>query len=155
VTIRDVKVEVPAGKPDKGYETEGPDLLYPHNVFPSSIVGIPGHPVEDVTLENIEITYLGKDDPAAGRYAGDSLALVPENESDYPEFSMFGELPAWGFYVRHARDIHFHNITLRRKNPSFRPAAIVYDVQGFTMDHCRPTPILVRSYKDTSGSTKK
>jgi alpha-N-acetylglucosaminidase len=155
VTIRDVKVEVPAGKPDKGYETEGPDLLYPHNVFPSSIVGIPGHPVEDVTLENIEITYLGKDDPAAGRYAGDSLALVPENESDYPEFSMFGELPAWGFYVRHARDIHFHNITLRRKNPSFRPAAIVDDVQGFTMDHCRPTPILVRSYKDTSGSTKK
>jgi Glycosyl hydrolases family 28 len=155
ITIKDVTVEVPAGKPDKGYETEGPDILYPHNVFPSSITGIPGHPVEDITLENIRITYYGKDDPAAGLYGLDSLAQIPENEKDYPEFSMFGELPAWGFYVRHAKNIHFRHVSLSRKDPSFRPAAIFDDVQGFTLEHCRPAPVFVRSNKADPGFSKK
>jgi polygalacturonase len=155
VTIRDVTVDVPAGKPDKGYETEGPEIRYPHNIFPSSIVGLPGHPVEDVTLENIRITYHGHDDPAVGRYGLDSLSEIPENEMGYPEFSMFGELPAWGFYVRHAKDIHFSHVTLLRDSASFRPAAIVDDVQGFTLVHCRPAPVLVRSNKAVSGLMKK
>jgi len=154
ITIKDVTVEVPAGKPDKGYETEGPAILYPHNIFPSSITGIPGHPVEDVTLENIRITYYGKDDPALGRYGLDSLEQVPENEKDYPEFSMFGELPAWGFYVRHAKGIHFNHVTLRRGSPSFRPATIFDDVQGFTLKHCRPAPILARSNKAATDFPK-
>jgi hypothetical protein len=155
ITIKDVTVEVPAGKPDKGYETDGPEIPYPHNVFPSSITGIPGHPVEDVTLENIRIIYHGKDDPAAGRYGLDSLDQVPENEKDYPEFSMFGELPAWGFYVRHAKNIHFRHVSLSRKDPSFRPAAIFDDVQGFSLEHCRPAPVFVRSNKAASDFSKK
>ena len=155
ITIKDVTVEVPADKPDKGYETEGPGVLYPHNVFPSSITGIPGHPVEDVTLENINIIYRGKDDPAAGRYGLDSLDQVPENEKDYPEFSMFGELPAWGFYVRHAKNIHFNHVRLSRKDPSFRPATIFDDVQGFTLEHCHPAPVFVRSNKAAPDFSKK
>jgi hypothetical protein len=31
----------------------------PYNLIPSSIVGLPGYPAQDVTLENIEITYGG------------------------------------------------------------------------------------------------
>ena len=156
ITIRDVTVDVPADKPDRGYETEGPALRYPHNLFPSSITGLPGHPVEDVTLEHIRIVYHGKDDPAFGRYGGlDSLDQVPENEKDYPEFSMFGELPAWGFYVRHAKDIHFDHVNLRqegtgassRSGASFRPAVIFDDVQGFTIRHSGAAPVLVRSNK--------
>ncbi len=135
VTIRDVKVEVPADKPDKGYEMEGTVLSYPHNEFPSSIVGLPGHPVEDVTLENIQILYRGKDDSTVARFGLDSIEKVPENESGYPEYSMFGELPAWGFYVRHAKDIHFHNVSLHHAHQSFRPAAIFDDVQNLTLDH--------------------
>ena len=155
ITIKDVTVEVPADKPDKGYETEGPGVLYPHNVFPSSITGIPGHPVEDVTLENINIIYRGKDEPAAGRYGLDSLDQVPENEKDYPEFSMFGELPAWGFYVRHAKNIHFRHVRLSHKDPSFRPAAIFDDVQGYIIDHSSPIPVFVRSNKAASDFSKK
>lgn len=59
VVIRDVKVQVPAGKPDVGYPIEGPPVKGPHNVFPSSVVGLPGHPVSNVLLENIEIFYPG------------------------------------------------------------------------------------------------
>jgi hypothetical protein len=148
ITIRDVTVDVPADKPDRGYETEGPALRYPHNLFPSSITGLPGHPVEDVTLENIRIIYHGKDDPALDRYQRDSLNQVPENEKDYPEFSMFGELPAWGFYVRHAKDIHFSHVTLRREGvgaragAGSRPAVIFDDVQGYSIHHSGPAPVI-------------
>jgi polygalacturonase len=153
ITVRDVTVEVPADKPDKGYETEGPALRYAHNIFPSSITGLPGHPVEDVTLENIRIIYHGKDDPALGRYGPDSLDQVPENEKDYPEFSMFGELPAWGFYVRHAKDIHFNHVALHREGASFRPPVIFDDVEGFTFRHSGAKPVIAPTSTSPSAPT--
>jgi hypothetical protein len=32
-----------------------------------------------------------------------ALERVPEQIKEYPEFSMFGELPAWAFYVGHVK----------------------------------------------------
>jgi polygalacturonase len=128
VYISDVKVEVPAGKPDTGYSFEGPEVRYPHNVFPSSIAGIPGHPVEDVTLNNIEIIYEGGASAKVAAFGIDSLEKVPENISDYPEFSMFGELPAWGFYTRHATGLTMKNIKLTYRKTDFRTALIFDDV---------------------------
>jgi polygalacturonase len=134
IHISDVYVEVPAGKSDMGYPLEGPPVKYPHNVFPSSITGIPDHPVRDIVLENVEIVLEGG--------AGKELAfsdwrntdLVPENEAEYPEFSMFGELPAWGFFVRHARNLVMKNVTLRILHPDYRPACIFDDVEGLALD---------------------
>jgi hypothetical protein len=151
VRIRDVTVVVPAGKPDRGYEMEGPELRYPHNIFPASITGLPGHPVEDVTLENIEISYRGVSHKDSGWFRLDTLDRVPERETDYPEFSMFGELPAWGLYVRHVRGLHLKQVTLRHRDDNFRPAAIFDDVQGLGIDGihvpltptARPGPVLV------------
>jgi hypothetical protein len=142
VRIRDVSVVVPAGKPDLGYEMEGPALRYPHNIFPASITGLPGHPVEDVSLENIEIIYRGRSSKDSGWFRLDTLERVPEKEADYPEFSMFGELPAWGLYVRHVHGLHLKGLTLRHPDDSFRPAAIFDDVQGLEIDgfHVPRTP---------------
>ena len=137
VIIRGLKVEVPAGKPDKGYEMEGPEMSYAHNPFPASIVGIPGHPVEDVVLDNVEVVYKGTEDKNVGRYGLDSLGFVPENESAYPEYSMFGELPAWGLYVRHVSGLQLRKVTLRHPQESFRPAMIFDDVKGVSLDNVR------------------
>ncbi|GGB17383.1 exo-poly-alpha-D-galacturonosidase [Puia dinghuensis] len=134
VTIKNLHVEVPAGKPDKGYEMEGPEMGYAHNFFPASIVGIPGHPVEDVVFENVEIVYKGVEDKSLGRYGLDSLAYVPENESAYPEYSMFGELPAWGLYVRHVSGLQLRQVTLRHQQESFRPAMVFDDVKGVSVE---------------------
>jgi hypothetical protein len=147
VTIKNLTVFVPAGKPDKGYELEGPELRYAHNTFPASIVGIPGHPVEDVTLEKVEVVYHGVDDKAVGRYGLDSLDAIPENETDYPEFSMFGELPAWGLYVRHVTGLTLHGVVFRHRL-GFRPAVVVDDVRGLHIDGlqvpgAKPVPALV------------
>jgi polygalacturonase len=134
VVIRNVKVAVPAGKPDAGYETPGPVVKQPHNSFPASVVGLPGHPVSHVVLENIEITYAGGGTPERARVPLDALERVPEQAENYPEFSMFGELPAWGFYVRHAEGIEFRNCRLRLEQPDFRPALVADDVQGLRLE---------------------
>jgi polygalacturonase len=133
VYIGDVRVEVPAGKPDKGYEEEGPLVLIPHNVFPSSIVGLPGHPVQDVTLENIDITYAGKSDKKTAFFSPDTLSGIPEAEADYPEFSMFGELPVSGFYARHVTGLKMKNVRLFYKTYDFRPACLFDDVAGLSI----------------------
>jgi hypothetical protein len=64
----------------------------------------------------------------------DSLTKIPENPHDYPEFSMFGELPAWGFYTRHAEGVTFKNVTLSCPGNDFRAAAVFHDVDGLTIN---------------------
>ena len=134
VYIGNIKVDVPAGKPDSGYAMEGPIVSTPHNVFPSSITGIPGSRVEDVTLENITINYAGCAKKEAADFETDSLTKVPERIPNYPEFSMFGELPAWGFYIRHADGIKIKNMVLTCKGTDYRPAFIADDVNGLSLD---------------------
>jgi hypothetical protein len=133
VYIGNIKVDVPAGKPDAGYPFEGPIVGSPHNVFPSSITGIPGSRVDDVTLENITINYEGGGKKEQAYFSIDSLEKVPERIPDYPEFSMFGELPAWGFYIRHADNIRIRNMVLTCKGADYRPAFIADDVNGLSL----------------------
>ena len=57
----------------------------------------------------------------------------------YPEFSQYKELPAWGFYVRHAKGIHFHNVTLTAAEKDYRPAIVLDDVQGASFTAVKAT----------------
>ncbi|MCY7409726.1 MAG: glycoside hydrolase family 28, partial [Chitinophagales bacterium] len=126
VTIRNMKVEVAFERSDYAYEIRGPALPFFHNTFPSSITGYPGHPVENVTLENIEIIYPGRGNNGLANMPLSRLDEVPENAAAYPEFSMFGELPAWGFYVRHMNGLVMKNIKLSIQAPDYRHA-LVFD----------------------------
>ena len=130
VHITGVKAVIPAGKPDKGYPMEGPALGFPHNGFPASVAGLAGHPVQDVVLDSIDITYEGLASKDSAFVGIDGLASIPENAGDYPEFSMFGELPAWGWYMRHATGVTVKNSRLRFTKEDFRAAMVFDDVQG-------------------------
>ena len=44
---------------------------------------------------------------------------------------MFGELPAWGLYVRHVDGLTLNNVSLRIKAPDYRPAIVLDDVLQF------------------------
>lgn len=129
IVIRNMKVEVPFERCDYDYVIRGPELPFFHNVFPASITGIPGYPVENVTLENIEIKYPGRGNAAYAHMPVSRLSQVPEQKKLYPEFSMFGELPAWGLYVRHATGLTMHNIRMQIKAPDYRPAMVLDDVK--------------------------
>jgi hypothetical protein len=130
VSISNVYAEVPSAKPDAGYNYEGPVEDMPRNISPASIVGLPDAIIQNVTLKNIEIHYPGGGNAAFARVGLNELDKVPELAANYPEFSMFKELPAWGFYIRHAKGISFENITLSCDKKDYRSAVVLDDVQG-------------------------
>jgi hypothetical protein len=132
ITIQNVYAEVPNTKPDAGYEYEGPIEDLPRNISPASIVGLPGHDITNVTLRNIQIVLPGGGNSNYA-YRGlkpAELDSIPEMPASYPEFSQFKELPAWGFYIRHAKNITFENVTLTAKARDYRPAIVLDDVKG-------------------------
>jgi hypothetical protein len=86
-----------------------------------SITGLPGHPVEGVTVENVHIT-------TAGGWRRHGHLKVPERPGVYPQVTMYGVLPAHGLYVRHARDVSLRNVQLVVEQPDIRPALVADDV---------------------------
>ncbi|TDW44631.1 parallel beta-helix repeat protein [Flavobacterium sp. 270] len=135
VSIKDVKAQIPFGRPDIDYDMRGPEVDYFHNPFPASIAGIPGYSIENVTLENIEITYPGRATKGMAYLPLSRLKDVLENIKGYPEFTMFGELPSWGFYVRHVNGIQMKNIKLILEKEDFRPAFVFDDVKDLVMEN--------------------
>lgn len=130
VVVDGLEVEIPAGKPDAGYPHEGPPLKVPANVMPASIVGLPDRPVEDVVLRNVTLRYAGGGSVERAEVRWTDLAVVPENRAGYPEFSMFGELPSWGFFMRHARGLKIEQLRLELGGDDYRPALVVDNVEG-------------------------
>jgi len=139
ISISNVYAEVPLTKPDAGYNYEGPVEDLPRNISPSSIVGMPDVKIENVTLKNIEIYYPGGGDANYAKVGLDELDKVPDLASNYPEFSMFRELPAWGFYIRHVKDITFENVTLICEKKDYRVAIVLDDVAGATFKSLKVT----------------
>ncbi|GAB3149114.1 glycoside hydrolase family 28 protein [Amycolatopsis stemonae] len=99
--------------------------------YPSCIAGIPGHPIEDVKLSSIRHHLAG------GLTPGDAVQNPPELETAYPEPSMFGTLPAYGFFFRHARGISLDNVDVHFGAQDTRPAFVVRDVADLDVHHCR------------------
>ena len=130
IKIENMIVDIPFTAPDINYNIRGPELPFFHNPFPASITGIPNHYVENITLENIEISYPGRANKGYAHVSLWNLDIVPENESSYPEFSMFGELPSWGFYVRHVNGLELNNVRLNVRKEDFRPAYVFDDVKN-------------------------
>jgi polygalacturonase len=97
----------------------------------SIISGIPGHEIEDVKLNNIMIFYPG------GGTKEQAAIQPPEKENAYPEPTMFGEIPAYGFYVRHVNGIEFNNVQVAYETPDQRPAFILDDVQNADFFHVK------------------
>ena len=91
---------------------------------PIMIAGIPGHLVEDVVLENITISFPGGIKKSSDR-------AIPEDETRYPEQYFFGILPAWGAYIRHAKNIEFKNVKLTSRSDDKREKLVSEDVENF------------------------
>ena len=114
-----------------------------------SITGLPGHPIENVSISNVRITFNG------GGTDEDAQAVVAENEDQYPESTMFGTLPAYGFYCRHVDGLKFNNIDLAYSTPDLRPALVCDDVSdlaitGFNarLDPAGPAQFVLGNVRD-------
>jgi hypothetical protein len=92
------------------------------------LAGLPGHELENVHLSNISITFSG------GGTTEDAKKQLPENEKKYPDAEQFGVNNAYGFQVRHARNISLTNIRLYYESPENRPALVLDDVANGTLE---------------------
>jgi polygalacturonase len=89
-----------------------------------AIAGLPEHPIEDVTLQDVRIRFAG------GGMKSDASREAPEADSAYPEYNIFGTLPAFGFYCRHVRGLRFNQVQVSRETPDDRPALVCDDLDG-------------------------
>ena len=110
--------------------------------YASIIAGISGHDVEDIRFSNIRIVYRGgisldqvAKQPAdvvntfffraTGGVPPREPFATPEREKEYPEPSMFGLIPAWGLFIRHARNVEFDGVAMSTMKPDTRPAVVI------------------------------
>lgn len=92
------------------------------------ITGVPGHYINDLTLENIEIQLPGGGTVEEGRRE------VPEAVNEYPEIKTFGPtIPAYGIWARHADGLKLNNVSFTLENPDFRPILICEDVKNVSV----------------------
>jgi len=93
--------------------------------FASIISGVPDNAIEDVQLNNIRIYYRQMDSSFLK-----IPSVVPENEKQYPEPEKMGIMPAYGFFIRHAKNIKMNNVEISYLGKEVRPAFVLDDVKG-------------------------
>ena len=99
--------------------------------YASIISGIPRYSIEDVRLSNIRIYYQG------GGTKEQAALDPPEKEDAYPEPTMFGELPAYGFFIRHVKGLEMRDVEVSYMKEDARPPFILNDVKGIDFRHVK------------------
>jgi len=99
--------------------------------YASIISGIPGHSIEDVRLSNVRIYYRG------GGTKEQAALDPPEKEDTYPEPTMFGELPAYGFFIRHVKGLEMRDVEVSYLKEDARPPFWLNDVIGVDFQHVK------------------
>ena len=93
-----------------------------------SITGIEGHPVTDVQISDVTMRHAG----------GQPVTAAPADEkiAEYPEATMWGILPAKGFWLNHTRNVTFRNVNVITDAPDERPLFVATDSPGLVTDTC-------------------
>ena len=89
--------------------------------YPSIITGIPGHNIQKITFENIDLNVKG------GIQTTDQTVM--EYDGKYPEGSYFGATNAHGFFIRHTDEVRFKNCKITLENPDARPWLVQENVK--------------------------
>nr|WP_068888881.1 glycosyl hydrolase family 28 protein [Pedobacter panaciterrae] len=101
----------------------------PLKAMPGVVIGgMPDQIITNVTLKNIVIKLPGGADKASAKISIDNLKDIPEKPASYPEYDMFGQLPSWGVFIRHASNVQLEGLSLTAAKPDFRTAVVLDDV---------------------------
>lgn len=97
-----------------------------------SVSGFPGAYVKNIHLSNIDITLAKNGSPQ------DTITNVPENSDNYPMSRMFRtNLPAYGFYLRHVKNIILDHVTVRTDKVEARYELVADDVKNIHVSDFR------------------
>jgi len=96
--------------------------------MPSVIWGKPGDPIENIEFKNVHIKAKG------GHLASEALLHPAENDKRFPRY--MGAIPAYAWYLRHVRNVHFLNCRFGFEKNDDRPAVIVDNGENVTFKQC-------------------
>lgn len=98
------------------------------NATGCAISGLPEARIENLTLSNIRLSFAG------GGTLEDAERPIPENPEKYPEYSMFGRLPAYGLYCRHIDGLNMENVHVQLAEDDRRHAVVIEDARDVLID---------------------
>jgi polygalacturonase len=87
------------------------------------ISGCIGHNLENILFDHVNITFAG----GLNQIPSDP----PEYAGQYPENTKWGNLPAYGYYIRHTSDVTFNHCQASAASPDVRPWIATNDVSNF------------------------
>lgn len=77
--------------------------------------------VKDITIKDFSVEYLDNEERL------DIIYPLYENLVDYPESNAFGDLPAYGLFIRHADNVNLENISVKPRSCNTREMIIFDD----------------------------
>jgi polygalacturonase len=108
------------------------------NLKGCAIAGLTEAAIENLTLNNLRFSFEG------GGTKADADRAVPESPAAYPEYSMFGTLPAYGLYCRHVKGLKLLNVQLQLAKADQRRAVFFEDVENAFIDSPDISPQMIR-----------
>lgn len=91
-----------------------PTPVLGHNCL--AVMGLPGHPVQQVVLRDIDLTF-------PGGMTAPAPEAVPDFPESYPEVGYYGVLPASCVYLKHVEDVDFSGFSPTVTAPDSRQIA--------------------------------
>jgi polygalacturonase len=102
----------------------------------SMIAGIPNHRIEDIKISNVLVQHSG------GGTQIDAILQLEEKEKEYPEPNMFGNTPAHGLLIRHAKGIEISDYKVITAAKDTRPCFLLDDVAHAHFSNIKADPPL-------------
>lgn len=97
----------------------------------STVSGINGHPLQNIRMENIDITVAG------GESALPPGFVVPDNNGAKPDNDVLGEdIPAYGIFFRNVDSLILNNICVKALQPDGREKFIFENVSNLNGPTC-------------------
>ena len=81
------------------------------------------YPIQNLSFTRVALTF----DGGSNGIPGSPVEATPDQ---YPEANMFGDLPAWGYYLRHVQGVTFETVTSAVATSDARQKLVTEDVSG-------------------------
>jgi polygalacturonase len=107
--------------------------------------GIPGYPIQDIKISNVYMQHKG------GATADKAKIVPPEEVEKYPDPTMFGPMPAGGFFLRHIQNLEMSHVEVAPMSNDARPSFVLEDVNRadfFAVTAPTPNAFDLRNAKD-------
>lgn len=127
ITVSHVSGSLAAGQPDTAYAVHGPALTGFHNTFPAVVSALESCPADGITLSDISLDCPAGGNEGQAYMPADKPERVPQFPRAEPAYFMFGELPAYGLYVRNATGLDLRRLTFAARRPDYRPDVVVHN----------------------------